>query len=74
VFRVLKMLPDTDFEHFSVGCYDWDPFLSHLHFPVAMVRQDAKAMIKTAFTIVDDDHNKTNGITFIKPELIVPLN
>lgn len=72
VFRVLKMLPDEAFQQFAVGCYDWDPFLSHLHFPVSMVRQDAKAMIQTAFTIVEDHHNKTNDVTFIRPELIVP--
>jgi LacI family transcriptional regulator, fructose operon transcriptional repressor len=73
VFRVLKTLPDTAFEHFSVGCYDWDPFLSHLHFPVAMVRQNARAMIETAFEIVDAAGSQSAEITFIKPELVVSV-
>jgi LacI family transcriptional regulator, fructose operon transcriptional repressor len=73
VFRVLKTLPDIAFEHFSVGCYDWDPFLSHLHFPVAMVRQNARAMIETAFEIVDAAGSQSAEITFIKPELVVSV-
>jgi LacI family transcriptional regulator, fructose operon transcriptional repressor len=70
VFRVLKLLPDEAFNTFAVGCYDWDPFLSHLHFPVAMVRQDARAMIGKAFEIVDDAEANVLKVSFIKPELI----
>ena len=72
VFRVLKELPDQAFAQFSVGCFDWDPFLSHLHFPVAMVRQDARLMIETAFRIVDEGTNQTAHVEMIRPELIQP--
>lgn len=72
VFRVLKDLPDDAFDHFSVGCFDWDPFLAHLHFPVAMVRQDAKMLIETAFRIIDGDRTEGAAITLIKPELLFP--
>lgn len=72
VFRVLKDLPDEAFAQFSVGCFDWDPFLSHLHFPVAMVRQDALSLIETAFKIIDDNTHKIAKITLIKPELLFP--
>ena len=74
VFRVLKELPDTAFQQFSVGCFDWDPFLSHLHFPVAMVRQDAQTMIRTAFAILDDGKPYAATVTLIRPELIFPTD
>ena len=71
VFRVLKDLPDQTFHGLSVGCFDWDPFLSHLHFPVAMVRQDADLMIATAFGLIDNQKGIDPGITFVKPSLII---
>ena len=74
VFRVLKELPDPVFKQFSVGCFDWDPFLSHLHFPVAMVRQDAQGMIRTAFAILEDGKPATASMTLIRPELIFPVD
>ena len=74
VFRVLKDLPNAAFDQFSVGCFDWDPFLSHLHFPVAMVRQDAQMLIETAFKIIDEARYKIATVTLIKPELLFPSN
>lgn len=72
VFRALKDLPDDAFNQFSVGCFDWDPFLSHLHFPVAMVRQDAKMLIETAFRIIDENKYNDASVSLIKPELLFP--
>ena len=72
IFRVLKELPDEAFRGMSVGCYDWDPFLSHLHFPVAMVRQDAKGLIEKAFQVVDGNAFGTSQIHLIKPEIVLP--
>jgi LacI family transcriptional regulator, fructose operon transcriptional repressor len=72
IFRVLKELPDEAFRGMSVGCYDWDPFLSHLHFPVAMVRQDAKRLIEKAFRIIDDNTYGASRIHLIKPEMLLP--
>ena len=74
VFRVLKDLPDSAFRQFSVGCFDWDPFLSHLHFPVAMVRQDAQTMIRTAFAIVDGAKAAVISVTLIRPDLVFPTD
>ena len=72
VFRVLKELPDEAFDQFSVGCFDWDPFLSHLHFPVAMVRQDAQTMIEMAFKIIDQNSFQSPTMSLIRPELVFP--
>jgi LacI family transcriptional regulator, fructose operon transcriptional repressor len=71
VFKVLKTFPDASFERFFVGCYDWDPFLAHLHFPVAMVRQDAEKMIEVAFEIVDAGMQGEVTTRLIKPSLIL---
>ena len=72
VFRVLKELTDETLSQFSVGCFDWDPFLSHLHFPVAMVRQDAQKMIETAFKIIEQTTFDTPTVSMIKPDLLFP--
>jgi LacI family transcriptional regulator, fructose operon transcriptional repressor len=72
VFRVLKELPDEAFHDLAIGCFDWDPFLSHLHFPVAMVRQDAKSLIEKTFQIIDGNAYGTSQIHLIKPELLFP--
>jgi LacI family transcriptional regulator, fructose operon transcriptional repressor len=69
VFRFLKTRPDSEVKSMAIGCYDWDPFLSQLHFPVAMVRQDAKAMITKAFELLDSGEYAESGIVQIQPEL-----
>lgn len=69
VFRFLKTLPDVDVNKSAIGCYDSDPFLSHLHFPVAMVRQDAEAMIKRAYALMDANEHTKPGIDLIQPIL-----
>jgi LacI family transcriptional regulator, fructose operon transcriptional repressor len=72
VFRFLKTRPDSEITSMAIGCYDWDPFLSHLHFSVAMVRQDAKAMIKKAFELLDSGEYVESGIVEVLPELFFP--
>lgn len=72
VFRVLKELPDEAFRSLAIGCFDWDPFLSHLHFPVAMVRQNAKQMIHLAFELLDNEKRDDVRVHLIQPELILP--
>jgi LacI family transcriptional regulator, fructose operon transcriptional repressor len=73
VFRFLKSRPDAEIANMTIGCYDWDPFLSHLHFPVAMVRQDAASMIKMAFELLDSGEYVESGIVQIQPELFFPI-
>lgn len=69
VFRFLKELPDAAFEQTALGCYDWDPFLSHLHFPVSMVRQNAKALVKQAFDLLDSG-DAGKQIQMVRPDLL----
>ena len=72
VFRFLKVLPDAAFEHTALGCYDWDPFLSQLHFPVSMVRQNAKAMVEQAFGLLDSG-DPGKAVRMIRPDLLFAL-
>ena len=69
VFRFLKVLPDAAFEHTALGCYDWDPFLSHLHFPASMVRQNAKAMVEQAFGLLDTG-DPGKAVRMVRPDLL----
>jgi LacI family transcriptional regulator, fructose operon transcriptional repressor len=72
VFEFLRTLPASAFEDFVVGCYDWDPYLSYLHFPVTMVRQDARQIIERAFGFLDSKEPVTPEITLIRPQLVFP--
>jgi LacI family transcriptional regulator, fructose operon transcriptional repressor len=69
VFRFLKSQSETDLKQVAIGCYDWDPFLAHLHFPVAMVRQNAEAMIRRAYELIDANQHVEPGIDLIQPIL-----
>jgi LacI family transcriptional regulator, fructose operon transcriptional repressor len=71
VFRFLKTLPAAELNRVVVGCYDWDPFISYLQFPVAMVRQDGAALIANAFRLIEDDEPEAT-VTLVRPALIVP--
>lgn len=72
VFRFLKSLPLELFADFIVGCYDWDPYLSYLHFPVTMVRQDAEGIMRRAFELMEGDAPPAPEITLIRPQLVLP--
>lgn len=64
-------LPKSAFEETVIGCYDYDPFASFLHFPVFMVRQNADLLIKKGFEIIES--GKTDPELFeIEPDLIMP--
>lgn len=40
------------FDACVVGTFDWDPFAAHLPFDLTIVRQDAEALIMTAFALL----------------------
>ncbi len=72
IFRFLNTQSDDVVRQMNIGCYDWDPFLSHLHFPVAMVRQDAGAMIAKAFELLDSGEYVESKTIQVQPELFFP--
>lgn len=72
VFRFLKSLPHAALNNVVIGCYDWDPFLSHLQFPVAMVRQNGEELIANAFHLIENNADTEPNLTLVRPELIFP--
>lgn len=71
VFRFLKQLPASQLNRVVIGCYDWDPFISYLQFPVAMVRQDGAALIAKAFRLIEEGKREPS-VTLVRPEFIEP--
>ncbi len=50
-----------------VGCFDWDPFAAHLPYDVAMLRQDAEAMVGEAFAALSVERQAEGGLVMIEP-------
>lgn len=71
ILRHFSQIPREQFSNITVGCYDYDPFASFMHFPVIMVRQNVKKMMAKAFMLMEDESAK-NEITMIQPTLIQP--
>jgi LacI family transcriptional regulator, fructose operon transcriptional repressor len=68
--RFLKTLPDEAFAGCVVGCYDWDPFASFLHFPVTMVRQNTEGLMAEAFRQLEGVADQSARLIEIRPELV----
>lgn len=71
ILRYFSQLPLDSFANITVGCYDYDPFASFMHFPVIMVRQNVKKMMEEAFQLMESD-DATPEIKMVKPTLIQP--
>ena len=51
----LVNLPADAFAEAAIGCYDYDPFGAFLQFPVHMVTQNPRELIRKAFELLDAD-------------------
>lgn len=71
ILRHFSELPITSFSNFTVGCYDYDPFASFMHFPVIMVRQNVKKMMEEAFLLMEAEAGNPE-ILKILPSLVLP--
>ena len=67
----LGSLPPETVESLVVGCYDYDPFVRYLRFPVVMVRQDVEGLIREAFRLLNSE-NAAPEIVRVNPALIRP--
>ncbi|EEQ92957.1 LacI family DNA-binding transcriptional regulator [Brucella intermedia] len=72
IVSFLKTLPVDEVRECSIGCFDWDPFIEVLHFPVVMARQNVQAMIERAFELLDEPAQTTDQPEMIPTELIIP--
>ena len=71
VLKYFATLPPEAFNGIVIGCYDYDPLASFLHFPVIMVRQNVDQLIAEAFRIIESDVAGAPCLQ-IEPELIRP--
>jgi len=71
VLKYFATLPSEAFKDIVVGCYDYDPFASFMHFPVIMVRQNVDQLIAEAFRVIESDVRGAPCLQ-IAPELIRP--
>ena len=71
ILRHFSQIPRDQFSNITVGCYDYDPFASFMHFPVIMVRQNVKKMMAEAFKAMESDSAEAN-VTMVRPTLIQP--
>ena len=71
ILRHFSKLPRDRFSNITVGCYDYDPFASFIHFPVIMVRQNVKKMMSEAFKIMETD-SVVASVTTVQPTLVQP--
>lgn len=71
VLKYFATLPQEAFNGIVIGCYDYDPLASFLHFPVIMVRQNVDQLIAEAFRIIESEVSGAPCLQ-IEPELIRP--
>ncbi|WP_420349862.1 LacI family DNA-binding transcriptional regulator [Pelagibius sp.] len=67
----LASLPPETVERLVVGCYDYDPFVRYLRFPVIMMRQDVEGLIREAFRLLESD-TTTPEVVRVTPTLVTP--
>ena len=71
VVRFLRTLPVDEVCKCAIGCFDWDPYIELLHFPVMMIRQDVSQMINEAYRLLDFKGRSGANIHLI-PTIFVP--
>ena len=68
VLRYLVSLPEDEILTCSMGCFDYEPFGSLLRFPVHMIRQRPRELIRAAFQLLEEKAPAGTLIT-VQPEL-----
>ncbi len=67
VLEFLGGLPEAEIAGCVLGCYDYDPLASLLRFPLHMVRQRHRTLIKTAYQLLDSTTEPT--LSVVQPEI-----
>jgi LacI family transcriptional regulator, fructose operon transcriptional repressor len=71
VLKYFSTQPADLFRDVIVGCYDYDPFASFMHFPVVMMRQNVEELVAQAFKLLDENITDARTIR-IEPQLVHP--
>lgn len=67
----LVRLPPAALAQTVIGCYDYDPFGAFLQFPVHMIRQNSKELIRQAYSLLDSGDTGP-VIKMVSPDLVQP--
>lgn len=70
VAHVLATLPEAETARLVLGCFDYDPFVALMRFPVIMVRQRAAEMIRLCFAALDGAEPDPT-VHLVRPELML---
>lgn len=70
VVRFLGRLEPAEIAHCAIGCYDFDPLMGLLRFPVHMVRQRADALMAQAYRHLDTE-SFGPSLTLVRPDLLI---
>lgn len=68
ILRVLAKLPETELRGVSLGCFDYEPYGELLRFPVHMIRQRHRALVKAAYDLIEREAGKPE-LVMVEPEL-----
>jgi LacI family fructose operon transcriptional repressor len=71
VARFLQTLPLEEVRACAIGCFDWDPYIEFLNFPVIMVRQNVHRMIAEAYGVLKGPKVRGAPVILVPTELIV---
>lgn len=67
--RFLSKLPNREIDACTIGCFDYDPMLQFNRFPMFMIRQRFRLLVRTAFQVLDDPTGDVPMLQMIEPEL-----
>lgn len=70
IARFLSTLPLDEVRACAIGCFDWDPYIEFLPFPVVMVRQNVQAMISEAYSVLKRPRVRASSVILVPTELI----
>ncbi|MES2667794.1 MAG: LacI family DNA-binding transcriptional regulator [Pseudomonadota bacterium] len=68
LLRFLGELPEAELRAMSIGCFDYEPYGELLRFPVHMVRQRHRQLVRRAYELLDQRANG-NVLVTVEPEL-----
>jgi LacI family fructose operon transcriptional repressor len=71
VVRFLRKLPLESVRASTIGCFDWDPYIELLHFPVIMARQNVRGLIEHSYDLIDVA-NEHAGTVLVPIEIVRP--
>ncbi|MGQ0564372.1 MAG: LacI family DNA-binding transcriptional regulator [Gemmobacter sp.] len=68
LLRFLIDLPEAELAAMSIGCFDYEPYGALLRFPVHMMRQRHRQLVRRAYELLDQG-TEGNVLITVEPEL-----